>query len=227
MHYHPPSLDARRVKANGRRRSAPIVAASRRSRHAVRMATRAMRTQAQAPANPATTTTTTRIDGEGQRQQQVPSAASAASAAQPASRIQSTMDIASSVLTLLGVSARPLDSFPWSHTLTPENEFHHRSPYGTLGPSTQSHVKFAAKGERTLTRSRLEVCPAIASFIASLGNPLEHHLRLANEPTPIVSAACIDQKRFNTVYAETRKGPCVAVYASARDFHRSHGPCEQ
>jgi hypothetical protein len=47
------------------------------------------------------------------------------------------------------------------------NEWYHMSSNGTLGPSTVTFMRMSWKGERTLSRSRLEVCPAIASFIMS------------------------------------------------------------
>jgi len=47
------------------------------------------------------------------------------------------------------------------------NEWYHMSSNGTLGPATVSFMRLSWKGERTLSRSRLEICPAIASFIMS------------------------------------------------------------
>jgi hypothetical protein len=65
------------------------------------------------------------------------------------------------------------------------NEWYHRSWNGTLGPSTCSYLKMSWKGERTLSRSRLEVCPAIASFELSSMAKFMLSLAFAKEPTPL------------------------------------------
>jgi len=51
------------------------------------------------------------------------------------------------------------------------NTWHASSVVGTLGPKSESYVRCSRKGDRTLTRSRLEVCPAAASFCSALGKP--------------------------------------------------------
>jgi hypothetical protein len=58
------------------------------------------------------------------------------------------------------------------------NEYYNKSWNGTLGPTTESYQRMSWKGERTLSRSRLEVCPANASSIAANDKPLRSSLHL-------------------------------------------------
>jgi len=68
-------------------------------------------------------------------------------------------------------------------------EYQH-SPIGTLGPSTisQTSYRWSRKGDRTLSRFRLEICPATSSELAAGNKPIEHSLAFANEPTPQVTS---------------------------------------
>jgi len=52
------------------------------------------------------------------------------------------------------------------------------SPLGTLGPSTLSYFKYSIKGDRTLSRFRLEFCPATASELAAGCKPIEPSLAI-------------------------------------------------
>jgi len=63
------------------------------------------------------------------------------------------------------------------------NLWYNCSSFGTLGPCTVSYQRYTRKGDRTLSRSRLEVCPAIASSIAANCKPVCSFLAICQEPT--------------------------------------------
>jgi hypothetical protein len=73
-----------------------------------------------------------------------------------------------------------------------------QSPIGTLGPSTISSSAFiwSTKGERTLSRFRLEICPAAASELAAGCKPMRSSLAFAREPTPLVPHDAVNQMRI-------------------------------
>jgi len=67
--------------------------------------------------------------------------------------------------------------------LTNTNLWYNRSYFGTLGPCTVSYQRDTRKGDRTLSRSRLEVCPAIASAVSGHCKPKISFLAICQEPT--------------------------------------------
>jgi hypothetical protein len=80
------------------------------------------------------------------------------------------------------------------------NEYYNKSWNGTLGPTTESYQRMSWKGERTLSRSRLEVCPANASSIAANDKPECPSLAFAKEPTPFVTDEVFKQIPFNYLF---------------------------
>jgi hypothetical protein len=65
------------------------------------------------------------------------------------------------------------------------NEYYNKSWNGTLGPSTESYQRMSWKGERTLSRSRLEVCPAITTSLVASCKPIGLSWQFAKNLRPL------------------------------------------
>jgi hypothetical protein len=106
----------------------------------------------------------------------------------------------SSILSLLAIQQSIIINSYMNSNSNVLNEYYNKSWNGTLGPSTCSYLKMSCKGERTLSRSRLEVCPANASSIAANDKPECPSLAFAKEPTPFVTDEVFKQIPFSYLF---------------------------
>jgi len=101
--------------------------------------------------------------------------ASSSTAASGSSRVSAMAQISAAVLAILD-KQRLSSSRMWRHAwqlADGSQQSALRNPVGTLYPSTSTFVRPTRKGDRTLSRSRLEVCPAAADSISAL-KPMKH-----------------------------------------------------
>jgi hypothetical protein len=128
---------------------------------------------------------------------------------QPSSRLKvTTADVTPSpstaLLSMLTLSSPNLKALigisqnPQYRGVIQWNVEYWRSPIGTLGPCTicQTYYRWSTKGDRTLSRFRLEICPATASELAAGCKPHIISFALCERTYAFCTQRCSNQMRI-------------------------------
>jgi len=161
---------------------------------------------------------TSRVSSQSQSRSQPPSAKHRWNRVRKQSQTQSRRPLtdaaATALFSVLAISppnAKTLVKMAQDYPSLISNVQYMLSPLGTLGPATLSYMKPSTKGERSLSRFRLEFCPATADSIAAGCKPKEHSLTTVKEPT-ICSHRCVSAFKQCTHLPRNPVHPSDALY---------------